>query len=364
MKLAIVHERFTEYAGSEQVVAQLAEHWPQASVTAPIAQPAKMPRALGDRITSTGLSRLVRGGGGYAHLLPALPLAMRHLPVRDADVVVASHHAFATQVVHATDAPVLAYVHSPARWMWDPAMRAGESGGRLGELGLRAFAAAYRPADRAAAGRLAAVVANSSAVADRIRRWWGRTAEVVHPPVDTEFYHPDPTVEREDFLLLAGRLVPYKQPALAVEAARRAGRRLVVAGDGRIRAEVEQLAGPDVEFLGRVDDEALRSLFRRCSALLMPGVEDFGIVPVEAAACGAPVIALGEGGALDSVVAGRTGTLVAPGGSQEERTDRWAEVLRTHESRGFDSAVIRRHAESFGRAAFRARMDEQVARLR
>ncbi len=356
--IALVHERFTEFAGSEQVVAQLAQMWPSATVSTPVVDPSVLPAELRGRVTGTALSRMLRPGGGYAHLLPALPVAMRHLDLGRPDVVVASHHAFADQIVHATSAPVVAYVHSPARWVWDPQMRAGEIGGRIGGAGLAAFAAAYRSRDRAAARQLTTVLANSHAVAARIREWWGRDAAVVHPPVDTEWYTPSTSVPREDFFLLAGRLVPYKQPALAVRAARKAGVRLVVAGDGRSRAECEALAGPGTEFVGRVSDSELRSLFRRASAVLMPGVEDFGIVPVEAQACGTPVLATGAGGALDSVIPGRTGQLVEAG--DDGLLDRWAAALAGFEPSQYDPAVIRRHAEGFSREVFRQRMDEQV----
>ncbi|MDT0260289.1 glycosyltransferase [Jatrophihabitans lederbergiae] len=363
-RVTIVHERFTEFAGSEQVVAQLAQLWPDAPVRAPIALPDGLPPVLRERVRGTGLSRLVRRGGGYAHLLPALPLAMRRLSLGDPDVVVASHHAFANQVVHATTAPVISYVHSPARWVWDPAMRAGEAGGAAGAAMLGAFAAAYRPADRKAAVRLAGIVANSRAVAERIAQWWDQPSTVVHPPVDTEYYTPDEDVPREEFLLLAGRLVPYKRPALAIEAARRAGMRLVVAGDGRMRAECERVAGPHTEFVGRVPDDQLRSLFRRCAALLMPGVEDFGIVPVEAQACGAPVIATGAGGALDTVVPGRTGELVHFGsGDGAGLTQRWALALRELDPGHYRVGAVREHAEGFSSQRFRSSMNALIGTI-
>ena len=352
--VALVHERFTEFAGSEAVVEQLARRWPDAPILAPIGRPGVLPADLEARLSTTPLSRLLRGST-YAHLLPALPVAMRRLPVPDCDVVVASHHAFATQVVHATDRPVVAYVHSPARWVWDPSMRTGESGKGAGALALAAFSAAFRPVDLRAAARVHTLVANSQAVAERISSWWQREATVVHPPVDTEFYTPDADVPREDFFLIAGRLVPYKRPDLAVRAAARAGVPLVVAGDGRARAEVEQLAGPNTRFVGRVDDEGLRDLYRRCRALLMPGVEDFGIVPVEAQACGAPVIAIDAGGARDSVVPGLSGELV-PVRSGAEEVQAWADQLAGFDPAAYDPAAIRRHAEGFSRAAFREAM--------
>lgn len=360
-RVALVHERFTDFAGSEQVVAAMSEVWPDAAVLAPIARPERIPEPLRSRISSTRLSHLVGAGGGYAHLLAALPIAMRHLNVGDVDVVVASHHAFADQVVYATDAPVIAYVHSPARWVWDPAMRAGESGGAAGGALLAGFAALYRPADRRAAARLTDIVANSTAVARRVADWWEQSAAVVHPPVDTEYFTADPDVAREDFFLLAGRLVPYKQPDVAVAAAEQAGVRLVVAGEGRMREACERLAGPRTTFVGRVSDDELRSLYRRSAATVMPGVEDFGIVPVEAQCCGSPVLATGAGGALDSVVPGVTGELVEPG--QHGLVDRWARALAEFDPGSYSTAAIRAHAETFSAERFRTAMHDTATRV-
>ncbi|SCX40119.1 Glycosyltransferase involved in cell wall bisynthesis [Klenkia marina] len=360
-RVTLVHERFTEFAGSEAVVEQLAREWPAAPVLAPIGLPGVMPPDIEPRVTTTALSRLLRGRT-YAHLLPVLPAAVRRLPVPPSDVVVASHHAFANQVVHATDAPVVSYVHSPARWAWDPAMRAGEIGGRVGGAGLAAFSALYRPADVRAAARVHTLLGNSTAVVARIRDWWQQPATVVHPPVDTESYTPDPDVPREEFFLLAGRLVAYKRPDLAVRAAEAAGVPLVVAGEGRARSELEALAGPHTRFVGRVDDAELRRLFRSCTALLMPGVEDFGIVPVEAQACGTPVVAVDAGGTQDTVVPGVTGELVPPVDARDEVAT-WAAALRDFDPARYDATAIRRHAESFSRAAFRDRMREVVAEV-
>jgi glycosyltransferase involved in cell wall biosynthesis len=156
--------------------------------------------------------------------------------------------------------------------------------------------------------------------------------------------------------------VPYKRPDLAVRAAREAGVRLVVAGDGRARAEVQEMAGPETTFVGRVDDDRLRDLFRRCRALLMPGVEDFGIVPVEAQACGAPVVAVDAGGARDSVVPGRTGELV-PVASAADEVAIWAKALSSFDGSAYDPAAIRRHAESFSRADFRRAMADVVGKV-
>lgn len=364
MRVALVHERFTEYAGSERVVDQLSALYPDAPVWSPITVPGAVPEPLAGRLRGGALTRYVRGGTGYAHLLPLLPVAMRRLHVGDPDVVVASHHAFASQVVHATRAPVVAYVHSPARWVWEAEFRRGEAGGAVGSVALAAFAAAFRGTDRAAAQHLSGIVANSQAVRERVQQWWGRDAQVVPPPVDTELYTPDSSVVREDFFLLAGRLVPYKRPDLAIRAAQLAGVRLVVSGDGRFREQCERVAGPGTTFLGRTDTATQRDLYRRCAALLLPGVEDFGIVPVEAQACGAPVIAAAAGGALDTVVPGRSGVLVHAADTAPEGAGRiWAQALQDFDPSAFDAVAIREHAEGFSHASFRARMAEAVRRV-
>lgn len=351
--LALVHERFTDFAGSEMVVQQFSRIWPDASIHAPIVDPAVLPADM--RVEATVLNRLYRHGG-YAYLLPLLPTAMRKMHLPEVGAVLASHHAFANQVVWATNAPVISYVHSPARWMWDAQMRAGEFGGKPGELALAAFSATQRHRDLEAAQKVLSLIANSNAVAQRIRRWWGRKSTVIHPPVNTEFYRPDPSVVREDFVLVAGRMVPYKHPELAIAAAERAGVPVVVAGDGRAMHACRQQAGRHTTFLGRVTDDELRHLYQRCRCLAMPGEEDFGIIPVEAQACGAPVVALAAGGALDSVVPGRTGLLVDP----HDALAGFAHAFEQVSAARFESAEIRSHAESFSRDVFRKRIKAHV----
>lgn len=362
-RIAIVQERFTEVAGSEQVVEQLALQWPDAEVFASIVRPEGVPKAMPRPPRATWLDPIyhrVLRQKSYAPLMPLMPSTFRHLPIpRDVQAVIASHHAFATQSVFATDAPVIGYVHSPARWAWDASLRAGEGGGAVGAAILAALSTIARRGETAAAPRLHAVVANSTTVAERVSQWWHRDATVVHPPVDTERFTPDTTVAREDFFLLAGRLVPYKRPDLAVSAARLADVPLVVAGDGRAMKACRELAGPKTTFLGRVSHDDLLSLHRRARALVMPGLEDFGIVPVESMATGTPVIALGAGGAVDTVLPGVTGLHVDVG-SDAQVTDRFAEAMRNFDDGRFDPVAIRRWAEGFSHATFRHRMQGVV----
>jgi glycosyltransferase involved in cell wall biosynthesis len=365
LRVAIVHERFTERGGAERVVEELHRIWPEAVVHAPLVDRLTLPADLLDAdVRATPLQRLYRGGPAYAHLLPLLPLAMARIDLSGVDLVVTSHHAFANRVRPPAGVPVVSYTHTPARWIWEPAMRANEIGGPVGRAGLAAFAATQRRPDAAAARRPIRIVANSRHVAARVSRWWNRDATVVPPPVDVERYTVDPTITRDDFFLCAGRLAPYKRVDLAAAAARRAGVRLVVAGEGRGRRDLEALAWPELELLGRVDDATLLDLYRRCRALVFPHEEDFGIVPLEAQACGTPVIALARGGALDTVVDGITGVLF-PADGDERTVEVLASALRSFEPGRFDPDALRNHAMTFSAESFRARfaatVDEALA---
>lgn len=359
-RIEIVHERWNELGGSESVVRALADEWPEASVRVALADPALVPPQLRGRLRVTPLDRLFQGTGRRSHLplLPLVPVAMRSLRPGPADAVIISHHATALAAAGAyarRGVPVIAYVHSPARWAWNPALRAQEAGGAVGGLALTALAAEVRAVERAAVPHLSVAVANSTAVADRIRLWWGRDAVVVPPPVDVHRFTPGDPRAVGHYFLVAGRLVPYRRVDLAVRAAQRAGVRLVVAGSGRHESELRAVAGPETTFLGRVGDERMVELQRGAIATLMPGEEDFGIIPVEAMACGTPVIARGIGGALDTVLPGVTGMLFDDA-ADEPATEQLAELLRGFRAADFDPMALRAWSERFSTEAFRRRM--------
>jgi len=373
LRATIVHERFTEPGGSEKVVDAFATLWPNSTLFAPLIDPALTFDAL-KRLPhqDSWLQSLYRGQGRYSHLLPMLPAAMKRARLPWADVVIISHHAFANRVRPPARIPVVSYVHTPARWIWDSSFRKADAPGPLPFAALEAFAVSQRRADRAAAQRPDILVANSTEVARRIRRWWGRDSIVVHPPVAVHRFAVDSRIKREDFFLLAGRLVPYKKPEIAVAAATRAGVPLVVVGDGRARERCEKIAGPKVKFLGSVSDQELANLYRRCKALVFPGVEDFGIVPVEAQAAGAPVIALDAGGVKDTVIQHMTGTLLANTANSEELISRFAKAMGDVTHSELSPRDIAAHAAQFSERNFADSMnrivngllDEEVIDLR
>lgn len=362
-RVAVVHERWTEQGGSEKVAHALVDAWPETRLHVAFADPRAVPDGLRDRLVVTALDGVYRGLGRRSHapLLPLAPAAWRrHRPDPRVDAVIISHHAAAIAAASTWgDAAVIAYVHTPARWAWDPASRAGEAGGPAGALALAALAARTRAVETAAVAHLGVVVANSTAVARRIERWWGVPARVVAPPVDLARFTPDGAVEG-DYFLVAGRLVPYRRVDLAIRAARRAGVRLVVAGAGRHEAALRREAGEETRFLGRVTDAEMARLQRDAIATVMPGEEDFGIVPVEAMAAGTPVIARAAGGALDTVVPGISGVLVADA-PDETFVDALAAAMRALRPRDFDPGILRAHAEDFAPERFRSAMRSIVA---
>jgi glycosyltransferase involved in cell wall biosynthesis len=229
---------------------------------------------------------------------------------------------------------------------------------RLGTVGsalMRPVMARLARWDRDTANRADRYVAISHYVAGRIRRYYNREPTVIYPPVDTDYFRPGESGP-ERFALVVSALVPYKRIDLAIDACRLAGVPLTIAGDGPDRPSLERVASSDVQFLGRRSDEEIRELYRRAAVTLLPGEEDFGIVPLEAQACGRPVVALGRGGALETVVAGETGILV-----DDSTPQAFADGIAQALDRTFDATVIRRHAERFSRTRFADEMAALIA---
>ena len=338
---------------------------PAAPVFASMYDPDAMPPSYRAwDIHTTWINRLPGSTESHQRLLPAYPVAFSRLRVPGCELLLSSSSAFAKMVRPPTGAVHICYTHSPMRFAWDlDAYVERERLSPATRLVLRPFMDVLRRHDRATLRRVHRFVANSTVVRDRIRAFWGRDATVIHPPVDVDEMAPVPESEVEDYFLMVSRLVPYKRFDLAIAACNQLRLPLRIVGSGRDREALEATAGPTIQFLGRVDDEELRRLYARCRAAIFMSEDDFGIAQVEAQAAGRPVIALGAGGALDTVRDGETGILV-----REQTVESLGEALRRFETIRFSSEKSIAHAATFSRARFErdltALVDETLTQVR
>ncbi len=358
MRVALVHDYLTQYGGAERVLEALAERYPDAPIFTSLVDRARLPATLADRaITASPLARLPGVHAYQRALLPLYPAAFRAFDPGDADVIISDSSAWAHHVRGRADALHVCYCHSPARFLYrDPAYLAPARLPAIARPIADATFAALRPLDRRAARRQDLVIANSAAVAARIRAAWGIEAPVIHPPVDVERFAGVDTAPG-DFLLVVSRLVPHKRIDLAVDAATRAGLPLVVVGEGRARADLTRRAGPTVTFRGALPDADVADLMRRCRAFVLPAAEDFGITAVEAQAAGRPVIAFAGGGALESVVAGETGLFFA-----EPTSAALLAAIDAAFARAWDPAAARANAARFARPLFQDAIADAIDR--
>ena len=351
--MVIAHDFMETYGGAERVTEAMAAAFPQAPVYA-IAGRRSVARRMGvdDRFHSL-LAPRPRLLEHYRLAAPAFPLLRwaRRLP--EADVLLTSSYAFAHHLRTAYDAPQVCYCHSPLRFAWsmtasyrdrlaaDPARGAA----------FRLLAAGMRAADRRAARSVTRYLTQSPFTAEQIERFYGRRADVIGVPLDTERFAPADG-QPEDFWLFCGRLTePYKRIGITVEAFGRLGLPLVVAGGGPALARLRETAPPNVRLLGHLADDELVPLMQRCRAAIFPSRDDFGLIPLEVMACGRPVLAFGEGGALHTMVPGVTGELFA-----EQSAGAIAAAVRAFDPARYDSAAVRAHAERWSSARFRERL--------
>jgi glycosyltransferase involved in cell wall biosynthesis len=299
-------------------------------------------------IRTSVIQHLPQPGRFYRHYLPLFPAAIELFDLDDADVIVSTSHCAAKAVVPTGRAVHVCYCHSPMRYAWDQfdAYFGVDRVGRVANTVARPVLAWLARWDRATASRVDRFLANSHYVAGRIARYYNRRATVLYPPVDTQFFTPVNDAPATYFLVVSA-LVPYKRIEVAIDAANRLGAPLKIVGAGPDRDRLRARGGSGVEFVGQVDDEGLRDIYRRAQAILLPGEEDFGIVPVEAMACGRPVIALARGGATETVVDRTTGLLVG-----ESTPAAFADAMAEASRAAWDAVAIRAHAERFSRERF------------
>ena len=361
-RVALVHDWLTGMRGGERCLEVFCELFPNAPLYTLLHVPGSVSAPIERRrIVTSFVQRLPRAASQYRRYLPLFPAAVGGFDLSGYDLVISLSHCVAKAVRRPPGALHLSYCFSPMRYLWD--LYDDYFGARAGLL-VRSLmppvAAALRAWDRRTDG-VDAFVAISHHIADRIRRVYGRSADVIHPPVDVARFSPAARVE--DFYLVVSALVPYKRVDLAVAAATRLGRRLLVVGTGPEARRLAAAAGPTVEFLGGRSDAEVAHLYARCRAVLFPAVEDYGIVPLEAAAAGRPTIALARGGALETMT-GLEQTAAPPTAVffGEQTAGALADAIGRFEAeaRRFEPAALRARAQQFDRPIFRRRVAEYV----
>ena len=355
MKVAIVHDYLNQAGGAERVVAVLHRMYPDAPIFTTLFDP----DAVGEPLASADvrvswMQRLPLWRTYFKAYLPLYPFAVRSFDLRGYDLIISSSSAWAKGVRVPPGAVHVCYCYTPMRWAWsfDTYVRRSELGLIAREAARRVMGALRRWDVRAAAS-VNQFIAISTDVARRIRSSYERDSVVVFPPVDVTRFQA--TREPEDFFLVVSRLNSYKRIDLAVKACAAMGAPLIVVGDGPDRAALERGAGPSVRFMGRLPDADVTALFERCRAFILPGMEDFGLTPLEANAAGRPVVAFGAGGVLDTVRDGETGILF-----HEQTTDAVRSALTAVTARSWDPSALRAHAEEFAESVFVDRFREVI----
>ncbi len=352
MRVALVHDWFTVYAGAERVVEQILRVFPQADVYALMDFLKEEERGFlqGKRAQVSFIQRLPKAQQRYRTYLPLMPLAIEQFDLRGYELVISSSHAVAKGVITRPDQLHICYCHSPIRYAWDLQHQYLKESGL--ERGVKSWIARallhyLRLWDSRTANGVDLFIANSRYIARRILKVYRRQAEVIYPPVDVEAFTL--RQDKEDFYLTASRMVPYKRIDLIVEAfSQMPDKRLVVIGDGPEMPKVRAKAGPNVTLLGYQPFEVLRDYMQRAKAFVFAAEEDFGIAPVEAQACGTPVIAFGKGGAAETVVAGETGIFF-----QDQNVSSLIKAIEEFEKLRFDPLRVRKNAERFSSERFR-----------
>jgi glycosyltransferase involved in cell wall biosynthesis len=334
--------------GGEKVLEALCDIYPQADIYTHAYAPNMISTRIKQHtIKTTFINSLPYATRMYKRYLPLMPLALEQLDLRGYDLVISSESGPSKGIIPSSPAVHICYCHSPMRYIWNMYNRYYEESGRLTRAMMPPLAHYLRNWDVGTANRVDHFVANSSTVSKRILSYYRRESDVIYPPVDTQAFRPVQAAEVADYYLMVGELVGYKRPDLAVEACNRLKQNLVVIGGGEMLQHIRKIAGPTITVLGAQPFDQLRHHYARCKALIFPGEEDFGIVPLEAMASGRPVIAYGRGGATETVVAGKTGLFF-----HEQTIDAVIEELERFRMTDFNPLEAVARAAEFRTAVF------------
>jgi len=357
MRVALVHYWLRSMRGGERVLEAFSEMFPEADIFTHIVQRDQLSDQLNSHeIKTTFISKMPLANKHYQKYLPFMPRALEELDLSDYDLVISSESGPAKGVVVRPDAFHLCYCHSPMRYIWDLYPHYLNASGFLARQVFPGIAHRLRTWDVTTAARVDQFVANSSFVRQRINKYYRRESEVIFPPVAVSEFEAAAIDGPGEYYLAAGELVGYKRFDLVVEAFTKTGKPLVVVGEGEQLKQLEKMAGPNVKLVGRVPFSELKQRFGACKALVFPGEEDFGMVPVEVMSAGRPVIAYGRGGALDTVVDGKTGLLF-----HEQTVEALIAAVEAFEQSSFSKTAIQEHARQFGPEPFKQKIRAVLA---
>jgi len=361
MRVAIVHYWLVGMRGGEKVLESLLRMFPEAEIFTHVYLPDRVsPLIRSHKVHTTSIAKLPLASKLYQKYVMMMPRALEEIDLTGFDLVISSEAGPAKGVISPPDSVHICYCHSPMRYVWDQYHVYRENAGFLTRRIMPRMAADLRNWDVVSSTRVDAFAANSMHVAQRINKYWRREADVVHPPVAVEDFSPVPEADRGGFYLWAGELAPYKRPDIAIEAFNRLNKPLIViGGPPKTERALAKTANDNIRFLGHVPFEKLKQYLACCKALVFPGEEDFGILPVEAMASGRPVIAYGRGGALDTIIDGETGLLF-----RDQSIDGLVEAVERFEREQIeklDPNALVNHARRFDESVFRAGIKRLLA---
>jgi glycosyltransferase involved in cell wall biosynthesis len=359
MKVAIVHYWLVAMRGGEKVLEALCNLFPQADIFTHVYVPDAVSETIRrHKITTSFIGRLPAASRLYKRYLPLMPLALEQLDLRGYDLIISSESGPAKGIIPPPGSLHICYCHSPMRYIWNMFHDYRDRSGVISRLLIPPLSHYVRLWDCVSSGRVDHYIANSKTVAARIERYYRRDAAVIFPPVDVDAFEMVGREELGDFYLMAGELVAYKRPELAIEAFNQMGLKLVVIGGGDMLNRIRRIAGPTVTVMGAQPFDVLRYHYSRCRALIFPGEEDFGIVPVEVMASGRPVIAYGRGGVTETVVPNISGLFF-----HDQTVEAIIDAERRFRGMAFDSRQIVGHAATFRSSEFAAKFSAHVQQL-
>ena len=359
MKKALIHEWFSVYGGAERCIESFTNIWNDFDIYALIDFLSDEERETilkGKKANTSFIQNLPFAQTKYRNYLPLFPFAIEQFDLRDYDLIISSSHAVAKGVLTHSNQLHISYIHTPIRYAWDLYHQyLNESGLNRGVKGILAkyFLHKIRLWDISTINRVDYYIANSQYIARRIKKIYGKDSKVIYPPVDIDKFQL--YEKKEDYYFTMSRMVPYKKIDLIVEAFSKTDKKLVVAGTGPDFEKIKKLATPNIELLGYIDDSEAINYMQRAKAFLFSAVEDFGITPVEAQACGTPVICLGKGGTKETILDGETGIHF-----QEQKIDSLLEAVEKFERSEFEPKKIRANAERFSKQRFEKEIEEFV----